>query len=208
MLKAPKQPQNKVLAPAGTHLATCIGLIQVGTVKTEYMGEEKWIEKVRLTFELPTELHVFKEGEEPKPFVVSMEFSHSMGPKSNLRPIVEGIIGVDLKDEEAYSFDLEELLGKPCLITIAHQESKAGNKYILIKSTAPLMKGMEVPKQINPSRILTYEKWDAEYFNSLPDFIKDKMKESKQYRTIGKSSQADKDFEEYGYPESTGEIPF
>lgn len=182
MLKAPTNNTPRILAPEGTHIATCIGLIQIGTVKTEYLGEEKWIEKVRITFELPEELHEFKEGEDKKPLVVSQEYSHSMGSKSNLRPIVEGILGIALHDEEAYNFDLEEIIGKSCLITLAHNESKKGTKYVVIKSTAPLMKNMTKPAQINPSKILTYEKWDKDYFSSLPDFIKEAIQGSKQYK--------------------------
>lgn len=193
-LQAPKpETAPRILAPKGTHLATVIGIIQIGTVETEYMGEKKWVEKVRITFELPEELHAFKEGDEKRPLVVSQEYTHSMGSKSNLRPIVEGILDVALRDEEAYAFDLEELIGKSCLITLTHEESKKGNIYVVVKSTAPLMKSMTAPAQINPSRILTYENWDQGYFDSLPDFIKDKMKGSKQYKiafgTAGKMEE-------------------
>jgi hypothetical protein len=33
-----------------------------------------------------------------------------MGQKSNLRPFVESFIGTSLDDDEAYNFDLEDLL--------------------------------------------------------------------------------------------------
>lgn len=179
MLNAPKN-QNRVLPPAGTHMARCFSLIQIGSIKTEWAGEEKWLEKVRLGFELPTELHVFKEGEEAKPFTVSREFSLSMGDKSNLYPIVRGIVG-DIPEDVRHTFDVEELVGKTCLLTITHEESKNG-KYALITTATPLVKGMTVPEAINVQRILTYEKWDKDYFNSLPDFMKDKMKGSIQYK--------------------------
>lgn len=180
MLNAPKQAQ-RTLPPVGTYLARCIGLIHIGTVKTEWQGEEKWLDKVRLTWELPTELHEFKEGEDKKPFVVSREFTLSLGDKSNLYPIVRGMVG-DIPEEVRASFDVEELVGKTCLITITHEESQKG-KYALVTTTAPLMKGMTEPLGINEYKVLTYEKWDKDYFNSLPDFIKDKMKGSKQYKS-------------------------
>ncbi len=180
-LIAPKQQNDRILAEAGTHLATCVGLIQIGTVETEYMGEKKWVDKIRLTFELPEELHEFKEGDGKKPLVVSQGYTHSMGSKSNLRPIVEGILGVALLDEEAYAFDIEQLLGKSCLLTLAHRESKAGSKYVFIQSASPLMKSMSKPVQINENKLLTYTNWKQEYFETLPNFIKDEMKGSKQY---------------------------
>lgn len=184
MLTAPKS-QERTLAPAGTHLARCISLIHVGTVKTEWAGEEKWLDKVRLGFELSSELHVFKEGEEARPFVVSKEYTLSLGDKSNLYPIVKGIVG-DIPEDVRNSFNVEDLVGKACLLTISHVDSKYGT-VASIDTTAPLMKGMTEVSQVNESKILTYEKWDKDYFNSLPDFIKDKMKGSKQYEAMFKS---------------------
>ena len=90
-LVAPRS-QERILAPEGTHKARLVGLVQLGTVPVEWAGETKWLEKVRLTFELPEELHKFKEDETEKPVVISQEYTLSMGEKSNLRPVVEGII--------------------------------------------------------------------------------------------------------------------
>ena len=55
------QNTPRTLPPEGTHIARVIGLINIGTIKEEYMGELKEQQKIRLTFELPEELHVFKE---------------------------------------------------------------------------------------------------------------------------------------------------
>lgn len=189
MLQAPKQQTNRIIAPQGTHSARVIGLIQIGTVLNEWQGEEKWLEKIRLTWELPEELHVFKEGEDKKPLVISQEYTHSMGLKSNLRPIVEGIVGVALQDEEAYGFDLEQLLNLPCLITVVHGESKTGSKYAKVKSTAPVMRGMAVPEAFNPIKVLTYENWDKDQFEALPKFVQDEMKSSKQYQLKFQTSE-------------------
>lgn len=181
MLTAPKSTE-KVLAPAGTHKARCVGLIQIGTVPVEWQGEVKQLEKIRLTFELPEELHKFKEEEEEKPVVISQEYTLSMGEKSNLRPIIEGIIGTALLQNEAESFDVETILGMPCLLSIKHKVSeKTKNKFAVVDTTAPLMKGMTVPEAINPIKVLTYERWNQEEFDKLPSFIQDKMKTSKQY---------------------------
>lgn len=206
MLNAPKQTQ-RTLPPVGTHIARCIGLIYLGTVKTEWQGQEKWLDKVRLTWELPEELHSFKDGEDKKPFVVSREFTLSMGDKSNLYPIVSGIVG-DIPEDVRNSFDHEELVGTTCLLTLVHKESPNG-KYALITTTAPLMKSMKAPEAINESKILTYENWDQEYFDSLPDFIKDKMKGSKQYvKKFGGSGMTDDEANEELDEISSGDIPF
>ena len=189
-----QQPESRsVILPEGTHIARVYGLIHIGTVSTPFTddnGEPVKLSKIRLTFEFPEEMHVFKEGDEAKPLVLSQEYTLSMGNKSNLRPIVEGIIGTGLSDSEAYNFDHEQLIGKACLVTIKHKESKKGNVYAVIASTAPLMKGQTCKPPINKPKILTYQAWDQEYFDSLPDFIKDVMKTSTEYQSLhGVSNQ-------------------
>ena len=179
-LVAPRS-QERILAPEGTHKARLVGLVQLGTVPVEWAGETKWLEKVRLTFELPEELHKFKEDEPEKPVVISQEYTLSMGEKSNLRPVVEGIINITLQDKEADSFDVETLLGLPCLLSIKHKKSGKGNTFAVIETATPLMKKMVVPEAINPIKKLTYENWSQEEFDKLPTFIQDKMKSSRQY---------------------------
>ncbi len=182
-MKAPTQNFTRTLAPEGTHIARVIGLIYIGTVKTSWKGEEKEMSKVRITWELPTETFSFKEGELEKPFVVSKEYTFSMGKKSNLRPVVEGILGANLTDDEAYAFDLDEILGKPSLLSLTHIDGENG-KFVAINSTAKLVKGMECPPQVNETKVLSYEKWNEEYFNSLPSFIKEKIVSSKEYNAM------------------------
>ena len=175
-LTASKPAVNKQYepVPAGTHVARLYRIVEIGTVEGEWMGEVKKSKKVWLTFELPNETKVFKEEDGPKPLVISAEFSLTMGPKSKLRPIVEGMIGTTLKDEEAYNFDVLKLVGQPCLVNVTHTH-KGDRVYANVASTSPLLKGMEAPAQVNPSKILTYQKWDDEVYAGLPSFIKDKM---------------------------------
>lgn len=182
-MKAPQPTYTRKLPPAGTHMARLIGLISIGTVKSSFQGEEKEGYKIRLTWELPNEQTVFKEGEPEKPFVVSKELGFSMHKKSSLRPIVEGMIGTALSDEEAYAFDIDDLIGMPCVLSIVIDESDKG-KYVAIKSASPLMKGTTCPDQINKTQVLSFEKWDEKYFESLPSFIKDKIMTSKEYKVM------------------------
>ncbi len=176
-MKAPSKP--RVLPPAGTHMARVINIIYLGTVKGSF-GDSY---KVRITWELPTETHVFKEGEEAKPFSISRETTLSMGQKSNLRPIVEGVLGVSLKDEEAYAFDIDEILGKECLLTVVYDEGENGT-YANVGTVTKLVKGMVCPPAVNPLKILSYEKFDEKYFETLPSFIKEKMAKTPEYKKL------------------------
>lgn len=185
MITAPKPNANRVLVSEGTHIARVVGFIHMGTAEDSYMGEKKMFNKIRLTWEFPDELHSFKEGEDAKPLVHSQEYTFSMGKKSNLRPIVEGMIGTSLTDEEAFSFNFESLMGIACLVSMKHGETKSGATYTKVASTSALMKGQVAKEAFNkPYKMLTFQTWDEKYFQSLPAFIKDKIAKSEEYKAL------------------------
>lgn len=169
------------LVPAGTHVARLYQIIHIGTIPTTYMGEEREVDTIRLSFELPLETKVFKEGEGEKPYVMSQEYTLSMNEKANLRAVVEGLIGTALHDDEARAFDITDLLGKPCLINIQHKKSQAGREYAKIASVSPLPKGQAAPPQVNPSYIFDWEHATEEDLTKFPDWIQAKMRSSKEY---------------------------
>lgn len=197
MLQPPKSESKFTLTPSGTHIARLISIVQIGKIEVTWQGQVKNLEKIRLTFELVDELHVFEEGKDAIPFIISGEFTLSMGSKTNLRPLVEGMLGVALLDSEADAFDVEELLGKPCLLTVKH-ETKGDRTYANIASAVPLMKGQVARDAYNPITLLTYNNWSQDLFNKLPQFVKDKMMSSEQYKKkFGVKSEI-----------ATDEIPF
>jgi hypothetical protein len=183
MSKAPYTKKDYPLCPAGTFMARVVRIIDLGTQLTSWQGVEKETPQINISFELPTELYEFKEGESKKPFVISNTYSHMMGKKAKLRPITEAILGVALKDEEAYAFDHDELIGLPCQLTVVHTE-KDGNTYTNIGAVSPILKGVVVPPQVNESKILSFDKWSQELFDSLPNFIKEKIVASPEYKVM------------------------
>lgn len=184
MLTAPKTERTFEGVPAGTHLATCYQLIHIGTINEPYQGQPREISKIRLTFEFPHETRTFKEGESEKPLVLSEEYTLSMGERANLRKFINGMLGKNMSDEEAYAFDVESLVGKSCLLTVIEKPNSKGVAYPRITTAAPLMKGMEKPEQANPSAILTYQKWDNAFFDRLPEFIRKKMEGSREFEEM------------------------
>jgi hypothetical protein len=183
---------ERVLVPAGTYPARVFKFMNLGARVQEYQGKPKDYPDtlINISWELPTELHQFTkkhpdgtETTEEKPLVISREFTLSMGIKSNLRPIVEGIVGATLTDEEAYNFDLEELIGMTSLVTISHKESKANGKiYANVVSTAPLIRGMSVSPAVNTPIIFNVSTATEEEIEALPQFLKDKVYESDEYK--------------------------
>lgn len=176
-MKAPNKP--KVLAPAGSHVARLVSIIYIGTLQSQF-GEAY---KVRFTWELPNELHKFKEGEAEKPFVVSKKFTLSMHEKATLRKFSTGIVGRKMSDEEATVYDIDDMLGRESLITITHTESDKG-VFADVESANPLPKGMVCPSAVNKLQLLSYEKWDEELFQSLPKFIQEEISKTPEFVSL------------------------
>jgi len=184
MIKAKVKENNREKVPSGTHIARCYSMVHIGTVTWEYLGEVKETDKVRISFELPAEMRKFNE-EEMQPMVISKEYTLSMHEKSNLRKDLESWRGKTFTESEARDFDILNLIGVPCSLGVIHRENKNGNIYANISSISGLPKGVDCPDQINPIFILDYnENWSTEKFETLPDFIKDQMKETPEYEQI------------------------
>lgn len=168
---------------AGTYAARCYSMIHIGTITEAYMGQPKEQNKIRLTWELPTELKEFKEGEGEKPYMVSKDYALSMYDKSNLRKHIDSWRGKPLTEDEAKAFDVTKLLGAECMLSIIHKPSKDGKKvYAEITSVSRLMKGTTCPPQINETFEFSWSEFDQAKFDSLPEWLRKKMTESVEYK--------------------------
>lgn len=185
----------------GNYVARCYQMIEIGTVQEDFQGEKKTQKKVRLGFEFPTETKVFKEENGEQPFVLSREFTLSMHEKSSLRKFLEAWRGKSFTDQEAKSFDITILIGKSCMINVVHKESEKGVR-ANISSVGAMPKGLECPKQINETQLLSYDNFNINLFESFPDFIKDKIKTSVEYKKM--SGEADVEKSE----NSNNDLPF
>ena len=184
-INATNSSTPRELIPSGNYVARCYQMLQIGTVEETIMGTPKKLHKVRIGWELPNELKVFKEEKGEQPLVISQEYTLSMNEKSNLRKTLASWRGKDFTDSEAEKFDITVLIGVPCMINIIHKPSKDGSKHFeSISSVTPMPKGMTCPPQINKSAVLSFDTFDQELFNSLPDFIKTKIQSSDEYNKM------------------------
>jgi hypothetical protein len=171
---------KKEIVPSGTHIARCYSMIHIGTVEWEYNGEQKFSNKVRLTFELPNEMREFS-GEQ-KPMVISKEYTLSMHEKSNLRKDLEMWRGKQFSYNELAHFDLMLMLEECCNLTVIHKTTKAGNEYAMIGGLSSLPKGIECTNQINPTFIFNYgENFNQEWLEEQPEWIQNQIKNTPEY---------------------------
>lgn len=176
-----QESTNRTIAPAGTHRAVLYKIINLGTIPTEWMGQEKKSHKIRLIWELTDEkIEYEKDGEKKSgPIVVGRKFTFSLGDKSSLYPIVVGMIG-GLTDDERWNFNIESLLGTPCLVTVVHDEFN-GKPYAKITSASMLPRGMEIPTQVNKSVVIDVRNMSQEEIDKLPEYLAKDMQASDEY---------------------------
>lgn len=178
---------------AGTYAARCYSMVYMGTLEENFQGQQKLQKKVRLTFELPTELKVFKEENGEQPCALSKEFTLSMHEKSGLRKFLQNWRGKAFTEDEAKKFDITVLLGKPCMLSVIHKVSTtSGKTYAEIGGVSTLMKGMTIPEQINPTFEFSVLEWNTEKFEKLPQFIKDKILKSVEYQAMSGQAMQEK----------------
>ena len=174
------------LIPAGNYIARCYKMVHIGTVEEIILGEKKVLNKVRIGWELPTELRVFSQEKGEQPIVIDKEYTLSMHEKASLRAALKSWRGKDFTEKEAECFDITKLLGVPCFINIIHKPGKKDPSKIYeeIAGITPMPKGVSCPDQINQTFVLSYDEWDQAKFDSLPDFIKNKMITSMEYSAM------------------------
>jgi len=172
--------------PAGAYAARCYSIVDLGTREEVIQGNAKVIHKIRITFELPTERRVFSEEKGEQPCVISKEFNLVLSEKSTLRAFLRSWRGKDFTEAEAAAFDVAKLIGAPCLLNIIHVAGKANpsRMYDEISSVSPLPKGMVCPPQENPSFEFSFDGYSQEVFDSLPNFLKEKVAGSYEFRDL------------------------
>ena len=175
---------EKELIEAGNYVARCYRMVEIGTVEEEFLGVKKNMHKVRIGWELPTELKVFNPEKGEQPCVIDKEYTLSLADKANLRKDLQSWRGKAFTEEEAEAFDITKLLGVPCMLNIIHVQGKKDptKTYQAIGSVSPMPKGLICPPQFNETFVFDFENFDELKYNSLPDFIKEQIVKTPEYK--------------------------
>ena len=126
--------KDRQLPEAGATTGVCFSIVDLGTQKTNWDGEEKWTPKVRLSFELPEQTiegEVTENGKTTKvtkPMVVSMELTRSLGERATIRKHLETWRGQAFTSKELAAFNLKNVLGKAAMLTLVNKTSQAGRE--------------------------------------------------------------------------------
>lgn len=167
------------LIPEGSYPAVCYGIIDEGKQYNEKYN--KWTSKIRIMWEI-SELTVNVDGKEI-PRIISKSYTASLNEKSNLRRDLISWQGRQFNIDELLGYNMECLLGKPCLLQIIHNKKpQSSEKFAAVAGVMKLPKEINVPIKINDNILFSFEKSNVfEELEKLPQWLQEIIKKSKDY---------------------------
>jgi hypothetical protein len=175
-LVASDKGANFTPAPEGSHVAICCRVIDLGTQFSEYYNKAQ--HKVLIGWELPNE-----RQEDGSPFMVSRRYTLSLSKNSSLRADLEAWRGRAFSPDELKAFDLKNLLGKPCMVNVQHDD-RDGQKYANVEAVMALPKGTTVPASTNKPVYFDVENFDKAVFDGFSDNLKKTIENSEERKKL------------------------
>lgn len=169
---------NFTPCPAGTFLARCCQIIDLGTQRVEYQGEAKPAHKVLIRFEiLDRDTYTDSGGA----YTVSKRYTASLHEKAALRRDLETWRGAKFTDAELQRFDLAGVLGKNALLSVVH-ETKGDRTFANIAGLVKPPRGMTGSEPSEPLVHFDLAAPDWQVFDRLGDKLKAQIVESPEYK--------------------------
>jgi hypothetical protein len=140
--------------PEGIHPAVCVDVMDLGLVETEFQGQRRMVNKVKLVFESE------QKTDEGKNCIVFRNFTASLHPKAKLAEFLGKWRGRPVLPGE--TIDLAKLLGACCTLVISHQQNLAGKTYASIDAISKPTKKLAVSGHYDPAAARQrYAEWKA-----------------------------------------------
>ncbi len=165
------------LIPEATYIATSYLIVDLGTHEYEYMGNAGQKQQVYIGWELND------TDSQGRPFTTGKYYTASLGKKANLRKDLEAWRGRAFTDSELEGFHLHNIMGKSCSIGIIHKEAGEYKK-ARVSSIQALPKGTAAYQPANKPIIFDLDDFNSEVFATFPDFLKNTIKESAEYKAM------------------------
>lgn len=160
---------------AGTYQARIVGVIDIGTQRSEFDGKERFSRQLVLQFEFPTETFTNDEGQTIAR-TLGKFYTASLNEKASLRKHLEQVRGKKFTQEDLAGFDVKKLLGALATVSVVLNQN---DKPKVANVSAP-MKGAN-PPQVNPSLYFDLDAFEASVYETLPEFYKAIIADSPEY---------------------------
>lgn len=169
------------LLEAGTHAAVCTQMIDIGPQEVEWQGQVSEKNKVRLRWEVPAERVEWEDKDGNKhegPMTIGKEYTASLHEKAVLRQHLEAWRGKTFTEAELMGFDLTNVLGAPCMLSVIHKTAQNGKTYAMVDGVSKIMKGMKVEPE-GELLAFDFDNHTEEELNSLTKWVREKVMEGK-----------------------------
>jgi hypothetical protein len=178
-----------VPVPVGSHISRCVTVVDLGIQQTKFGDKEQ----VFLGFEVYDHRVTWKKDdvENEGPGLVHAIWTNNLYEEANLGKNLISWRGKPFTPEEKKMFDLEKLLGVPCMISVTHREYN-GKTYANIESIIGCPKGIQIPDQETEST--AYSSKDpslAGNLSKLPEWLQEKVKNEKAAESPAAVPQGD-----------------
>ena len=220
---------NFEATPSGMHLARCYRIIDLGTQKSEYMGQVKYLHKIMLGWEI----HGTNDDGTPlkmrdgRPFAIFKNYTLSWSEKATLRGDLQSWRGKPFTQEEMRRFDLKTVLNAWCLLNVIERAGQDGKMYVNVSGVTPVPVAMKqkkviengeekiisiLPKPINKNELFNLTDPDMEMFDTFSDNLKKKIQSSPEWEKLSKKTKTVDDIAPKApaksFDEDDGDIPF
>jgi len=199
--------------PSGVFLARCYRILDIGTQKSSFQGVDKLLRQVVFSWE------VHAQNDEGRPlftkdnrlFSIQEYYTLSWSEKSNLRKALQSWRGRPFSSEEMQKFDLKNVLGAWCMLNIIDKQRDNGgviSKVGSISPVPPMIRQNGLPEKRNKDQLFSLDDPDMEIFESLSDSLKEKIRNSPEWKRKQGVSPAVASQAADSFDSSDDEIPF
>jgi hypothetical protein len=208
---------NFEATPSGMHLARCYRIIDLGTQKSEYMGQVKYLHKIMLGWEI----HGTNDDGTPlkmrdgRPFAIFKNYTLSWSEKATLRGDLQSWRGKPFTQEEMRRFDLKTVLNAWCMLNVIERAGKDGNMYVNVSGVTPvpaMIKKNGLPDSVNKNELFNLTDPDMVMFDTFSENLKKKIQSSPEWEKLSKKTKTVDDIAPKAagssFDEDDGDIPF
>lgn len=199
--------------PPGMYLARCYRIVDLGTQKSEYLGQIKNLPKVMLQFEVHGEDDAGKPLVTAKnePMSISKNFTLSLAEKATLRKDLQTWRGREFTADELRGFQIDNVLGAWAMIAITKAVGNNGKEYTNIANINSVPKPMKanLPEGHNKCAAFYIESPDMDMFETFSDNLRAKIEQSPEWQARGNQpAKAPSASKGSGFDDMDDDIPF
>lgn len=164
-------------APEGAHPARLVRIVDLGTQTTTFQEKEIVARKMLVSWELYCD-----RMEDGRPFMVSERYTMSLHEKAGLHKMLAGWLGKEFQEAaEKGVFNFSKLLGRACLVTVAHKVGRTGNPFSKVAGVTVLPRGLNPDEQVNPSLMFDLSAPDMKVYDALPIWQREEISKSPEW---------------------------